>query len=297
MANIPLIAPVVGASVDWLSMSCDRMSAMAGLFDWWLDILKDRTERGYEVSWWRRHGYEGQQVDSVGYGSNGTSIIIKLSGESARRYWRALAVESTNVSRIDLATTVCPVSDVGALARDEFEAVTRLAKRRGRPITYRLIRDSLGGESLSVGSRVSDAFGRLYNKGAESRDPAYAGCWRYEVEYKRKVANAKALALLSSSEEALAITGDCYRWFSARNVRPCFAPGDVALGDLLPEETSDSQRWLKWARQSVRPGALRAVERYGWLHVALALCGKPADYMGWAAIWEGIEEEMASEAE
>ena len=162
----------------------------------------------------------------------------------------------------------------------------------GRPIGYSLLQTSEHSDTLYIGSRSSDAYGRLYDKGAESKAEAYAGCWRYEVEYKRKPALAKARALWSSPDTEAAIQGDCYRWFSDRRVLPCFRPGAAVVGGEVPTEVADDERWLAWVRRCVQPRARELVKRYGWRYVAETCAGGIVSIEEWLSLTTGVEFEL-----
>jgi DNA relaxase NicK len=294
--NITLKAPIVGAAIDWLSMSCNRADAVAALFDWFRDKVAELKDEGYDAKPWGGHGYQGISIDGFGWGFNGVSCIIQLSGERARRYWRALAMESTNVSRIDLAVTIRPLSDVGALARDEYEAIARLAPRRGRPIRRQVTQGNDGGETLYIGSKKSDQLGRLYNKGVESRNPAYAGCWRYEVQYRDKIAYGKTRALLSTQEENKTIEGDVYRWFSSRGVSPIFIPGSGQGIAVDVKAVPDDERFLAWVRRCVQPRGRLLVKRYGWRFVAEACVGRITSEADWESLVRDVEIELQEDS-
>lgn len=274
MSIIPLNAPVLGAHVDWLSMSCDRATSVAALFDWKKERFAELSEAGYVAKPWGDHGYRGERIDDVIFGFNGTSLLVQLRSDEARRNWRSLAVQATNISRIDLATTIKPRADVGALARDGYEAARRFRPQRARPTGCSIVEDSKGGQTLYIGSRVSENYGRLYDKGKQSGEEAYSGCWRYEVEYKGKTALAKGRALLAAPRETEAVTGDVHRWFSARGVDPRFRAGSGSLDSAVPGRLADDEAWLSYCRKCVQPRNRKLRGRRTWLEAAEACCGR-----------------------
>lgn len=143
-----------------------------------------------------------------------------------------------------------------------------------------------------MGSGASAQYGRLYNKAVESKDPIYAGCWRYEVEYKDKPAYAKTRALIAAPSEQAAITGDVYRWFDRRGVHPCFAPGNVELVLENVASVADDERFLGYVRKYLQKRAKSLVARYGWRYIAECFAGPITTYEEWESLVRGVEFEM-----
>lgn len=274
MSSIPLIAPVIGAHVDWLSMTCNRESSVAGLFDWVKGRTGELREEGNVPKPWHQYGYQGARIAEVTYGIDRTSLLIILSGDEARRNWRPLANEATNISRIDLATTIKPSTDPGPLARDGYTAATRHSADRGSHRGCSIVEDSKGGTTLYIGSRASENFGRLYDKGRQSGKPEFAGAWRYEVEYKGKQALAKGRSLLAAPREPEAVTGDVHRWFSTRGVAPRFRAGSGSLDSPVPRRVADDEAWLSYLEKCVQPRNRKLGGRRTWLEIAEAACGR-----------------------
>lgn len=292
MTNIPLYAPIVGATIDWLSVSCNRPLSIAAFLSWRDATFERLQEGGYELRSWGTHGWQGHQAGSVRFASSRGNIIVQVSGGEAERNWYDLVMASTNVSRIDLATTVRPLSDASSTARDGFDVAKGLPARIGRPISYSLIQTTSSSDTLYVGKGSSDSYGRVYDKGAESGDPLLAGLWRYEVEYKRKVADAKARALLKAKEVPQIIAGDVYRWFNARGITPCYRPGAVESMSETPKVEPDDERKLRWLRSSVQPLAKKLTSRYGWRYVAEACVGRITSHADWESLVRDVEIEL-----
>lgn len=275
MGIIPVTAPVIGAHVDWLSMSCDRSESVAALLRWRALTFERLRDEGNEPKRWGGHGYVGQEIGAVGFANSRESFIIKLSGDEAASHWRDIAGYATGISRLDLAVDIRPDIRAGSLAGESFESVRTAPPRRGRPVSYSLIDTLRESKTLYIGKPKSDQRARLYDKAIESGDPRYKGCWRYEVQYRRKVSLARAHSLLKAPQEATAIVGDVHRWFDSRGVRPCFLPGPArGLSGPPPRVADDDRRFAYW-RRCIQPGARRAADRYGWLRVAHELVGHP----------------------
>lgn len=286
------MAPVVGASVDWISMSSHAPSGVAALLRYRDVRSEELRDAGWTVKPWGGHGYAGVQFEQIRFASNRSSVLLQLSGERASRDWRGAVAHATNVSRLDLATTARPDPGASAVARDSYHAATAVANRAGRPIAYTLLTASDGADTLYVGKRASDQFGRLYNKGLQSKEAVWEGCWRYEVEFKRAMAKETAKALLAAPDEKLAVEGTCHRWFSARRVTPCYRPGSVVDPVTAPSAVADDERWLAWVRRCVQPRARELAVRYGWRYVAEACVGRIETVEDYLTLCRGIEFEL-----
>lgn len=285
-------ADVVAAGVDWLSMSCDAPSGIAALLSYRDNLVRGCLDAGFKLRPWGGHGYVGIRIEHCRFAVGRAGVLVQLSSERARRDWRLVVQHSSNVSRIDLATTVRADPGAGSLARGGYQAVTRSARGAGRPIGYALLQTSTGADTLYVGSRASDQFGRLYDKGRESGDAALANCWRYEVEYKRRPALDQARALYASEAEALTVAGTCHRWFAARRIDPVYRPGELGDAVSLAAPVADDTRWLEWVRRCVQPRAREMVKRYGWRFIAETCAGHITtveEYLSWS---RGIEYEL-----
>jgi hypothetical protein len=148
------------------------------------------------------------------------------------------------------------------------------------------------GDTLYVGSRKSDMLGRLYDKGRESQDPAYEGCWRWEVQYRRSYALSALRALSCSQDPAESIKATVASWFRDRGVRASFSTTAYPLPVRPARPVDDDARWLAWARKSVAPRAAQLGKRYGWRYIAETLVGPIRTYEAWLSLLEGIEIEL-----
>ena len=148
------------------------------------------------------------------------------------------------------------------------------------------------GDTLYVGSRKSDVLGRLYDKGRESKEPEYAGCWRWELQYRRAPAMLAMRGLLAAANPAETILATVGGWFRDRNVPATFASGSLAVDHRSSRPVPDDKRWLAYARKYVQPRAREMVKRYGWRFVAETLCGPIATYEDWETMVRGLEFEL-----
>jgi hypothetical protein len=164
-------------------------------------------------------GYRGEQCGSAAFGVRFDSQIVRLSGVVAREFWTQAYSLSTNVTRLDVMATVFPSDGNHKRLGAHHRQLRRRKKRRGRPPKFKFWYGPDGPEAFVVGRRVSDSFGRCYDKGIESRLPEYRGTLRYEAELKRALATQWAKQLDHSNSEASDAAKMVHAFFSVRASR------------------------------------------------------------------------------
>lgn len=212
---------------------------------------------------WRFFGYHGYiyshpTMGHFAYGESDNDImgvIVQSSGMMSHRYLHMFASPAHRWTRVDLRVDVRSFFQKPCLASECYQWIVENGIRSR---TYSLIKNTLGGETLYIGSRTSEEFGRMYDKGIDMGEVA-GRLWRYEIELKRSKAKAAVSSLLtymsrsSQSEAAIAVT--VYDWFDKRQVPPIFRRSDTKGLDLrvqMQEELTDDTK-LVWLRKQVSP--------------------------------------------
>src|SRR5215216_1744637 len=130
------------------------------------------------------NGYQGGYCGGAFFGERDDGYHIHIPGAWAGILWSTLHDDRLHYSRFDLEVTWQFDTD----DRERGEAFFRQASEfnRLRPLKQqrkvRRIEDDGDGVTVYIGSRKSEHFCRLYDKGAETGDEAYERSWRYEVE-------------------------------------------------------------------------------------------------------------------
>lgn len=268
------IAPEMSAGVDWLTCTAQHPHRVAGLLSFGRDVLEQEKGAGGLARAWHWQGFSGWTAGGAGYGFNGSRAIVRLSGATARESAADAISLSDNVSRLDVQVTVRPDGSRNDLAKHLYESFPGSGGRRGRPISRSLIQTNYGGDSLYIGRRISDSYGRIYNKSAEEREKTDRPRWRYEVEFKRKVAAAQAQAFSKAANKDTWVVGRVYHWFTDRHCSPPISP--VASPTERGNARGDSAqaRRIQWLRRGVKPVVQQLALEYGWPDV-LSLLGVP----------------------
>jgi hypothetical protein len=224
---------------------------------------------GYLTDDWYFHGYNGFIVRGhghVSYGERaGQGSIIQAGGPMSSKIWANTVRIADNVSRFDIAVDVelsHPDSSVAQVCYDFLQQVPKKDRRR----KIELYKGHTG-DTLYIGSRKSNKFGRLYDKSGE-RGMLPGRTWRYEVELKSGPATQVTDTLLekweqrSNSSETMGdlICQTVYRFFSDREVEPLFDHKGRGIKMMeIKTETSLGQKLL-WLRGQVRPSVQKLVE-------------------------------------
>lgn len=181
--------------------------------------MEREVERGEEVRPFRFSGYNGYYAGSVSFGRRYDGDILRLSSAAAKEHWAQSVLFSTNVSRLDVQVTVRPPEGTQRRLLKHHQQIRRLQRKRGRPATFKFWYGPSGPEAAMLGSRQSDFFGRIYDKGIESRLPEYEGTLRYEVELKRSPAKALSAQLDQTEFSEAIIASVVHKFVSVRGCR------------------------------------------------------------------------------
>jgi len=261
---------VVAADVDWLTCTATTRDGQASLWKVGQRMLHRTECEGEHATRWHANGYEGWTNGPVSLGARADSCILRVSGQQAGYEWRESLAASENCSRIDFAVD-CELDDpVTSVSRQIYGNVGHVKPPNGRPPTRRLIVSGDGGSTVYIGSRVSEQFGRVYDKGIESKSRPAGHWWRFEVEYKGAQSYAQGQRLLSVDDHRVLCCATVASWFRARANYSYTSPS-IDFSILRSKERSSDERKLSWLSQGVRPTVQYLVERYGRERVLRAL--------------------------
>lgn len=264
------------ADVDWITATLPGSASPLDLLRW--DGARAKTMRALNLEGqakpWTWMGYVGRQVEGLAWGDREDGSILRASGQVAAVLWRSLPTDRINVSRLDIAHTFWFPED-----RPDFAAQMALAAcqsrdagglDRRRRITH--VRGFGDGDTLYLGSRASDQYGRLYDKWRETGDDFYKYAWRAEIEYKRRPAVGCFRWLRAHHGPAVGMAETARQWFESRGVAiPGVDPGAAGFyPQTAARNTTDAAR-LDWLAVQVSPTVARLVDKLGRPAVEYAL--------------------------
>lgn len=253
---------VKSAQIDYFTITAKLSSAG----EVWkrAKMVAQTLELTYTPRPWRFFGYQGfiyshPIVGHFAYGESSNDlmgVIAQGSGELSARFCSAFFVEASRWSRIDLAVTVELDQADETIAEGYYNYVNNNGYGHR---TYSIIKNTLGGSTLYVGSRSSNEFGRIYDKGIESKiTPVKGKIWRYEVELKGEKSKIASNQLKIYGDhmdhKSHPIVTTVYDWFNARGCAPIFLRrGQDGLDLVLHAENKSYDQKLVWLRKQVSP--------------------------------------------
>lgn len=251
MPSIP--ACVIESRLDYITVTCTDAAEMPGFSQLgWMLLASAKADGGREVPF-RLKGYEGQHAGWCSYGTRMDSSIIQVSGAKADDWFDILFVNADHVTRLDLCVTVRFEEEDGGVAERARSECEAWKAQTGRTLDCTGLQKNGYVNTTYFGQRVSDIFGRVYDKYLESSDASYLRCWRYEIETKGVVAYRTAQHLHSGGDRQRRILSAVHRYFANRGVAVPFDRTDADMRLQSVRAPSDAVSRLKWLSESVKP--------------------------------------------
>jgi len=264
------VFPVFNCGVDWLTCSSNYKGTSNPLEEFGYSVLHKKFAGEGQLSPAKHLGYEGHQAEGIFCGRGAQGVLLQLSGPSCTPLTAEAITRSTGVSRIDLQVTVWTEGEAPRLAEWTYNLMVR---DRGHGVgrgTLRLTKGYPHGETLNVGARSSEAFGRLYDKSAEAKLGAPRLLWRYEVEWKGRRARWLATEFERLGLHPTDVSSLVHDFYTKRGVRPAF--DQVTHENAFhPFIACPTRSVLDWMRQSLSVTIAKAINQHGRQAVMEAL--------------------------
>lgn len=264
----------VEASCDWLTRTFSDERVRGRVYERAQEILELWVRDGKDAETWDWMGYSGFAVGGMSWGHRDDSDLLRLSGGTAELLFDSFANHVGNCSRLDIALTFTLARVVKGVASRNYRNLAEL-QEPAHTKNYSLIVNNKGGETLYVGSRRSDQFGRVYDKNAEEGTGPVGERWRYEVEFKAERASRALTRLTSTEDRRMMYVSLVYGFFMSRNVALPSMPRGLDITIPVPVEHKSADRQLAWLRRQVRPVVDRLIAKglSGEVMAALGLEG------------------------
>lgn len=268
--HTPTDARVHAVGVDWLTATASTGERGDLLWQVGQRLLVQSQSEGEFPTRWHAHGYEGWSVPHVALGARGDGTYLRLSGHKCRDQWKEAVGAAEHRTRTDLAVDVHLAPPMPLFTRERYSDALHKPSKGGRPTKKSLTINSDGGSTLYIGSRTSEGFGRLYDKGRETGTLPAGQWWRWELEAKQGLAEWVVDQLRASEEPEKRMLSIVSQWFTERGARGLPAYSDAAFykGN---REMSTAEQQLQWLATGVRPTVARLVSKLGAERVAAAL--------------------------
>lgn len=247
------------AGVDWVTATTQNERVGCA----WMNIWhrhKDKLEG--PVTAVRMHGFAGLKCEGMTWAQRETDgrFMVVASGQAAGELWPKLVLTDSRLTRVDLCVDCWLDQARPDVAKNIYRVLTSPAwdANRVKHTLFQSCGNSSGksGQTLYCGSRSSQAMGRLYDKGLETKTIRGGTWWRYEVEYKAGQAAqiSKLLRETDVSKYGAVIQGTVHRWFTDRFIGPLFDRGcteGMHTATYVAKTTNEKR--VAWLHTQVRP--------------------------------------------
>jgi len=258
----------VCSGVDWITVTQRPGAEMEILRQQAYALAAVELSRGEFGRPWFASGYEGFSVGGVFYGERYDGCIFQLSGVVSAAHWQRAYEHCASVTRIDLQVTVCTREDPYVVLQRHWKELKRHAAKMQKPPKHRIIVDGSKAVTLYSGAPASARYGRIYDKGRESKQKAFQSCVRYELVLRGRKAKAVTCLLSRSRDSKLQIALRSLVFFqergcSLRSIINLF--GESTFLNVLksPIVPSTLERKSEWIAKAVRPTVLQIEARIG----------------------------------
>lgn len=244
--------PVSGGMVDWLTATTQSQSM--GML--WLEKFNDSRQEENQVRSAGVKGFKGMKSGEMSWMYRGYDQRYMLIARSAtaNRMWPAMVGPKSQVSRVDWAVDVTLDPRQPGLPGEMYRVLGKVANRWKTAV----ILNSDLGQTLYTGSRSSDMYGRLYDKGVQMGKLQPGEYYRYEVEIKGQRAR-EAVGRMQEFETDTDrlpswISSNVKEFFSRRFVPVAFeADPDLEDWRSVYVRQTDARKRLTWLRTQVKP--------------------------------------------
>lgn len=265
------ISSFLEVGVDYITATSHQRNPADSLYSFGRWMVSEEASNGCKSGDWRASGYRGFRAGRACVGIGRQGCIVRASGESASEYWNQLYHVADNITRLDLQVTTHNGRVAPDRIRKHHAETKRAACGRGRPAAFKCFYGPNGAETLVLGSRASDRYCRIYDKGLESGEQRYRDAVRYELELKRDAALNMAGYLDSQENDQALMVAEVHKFLCNRGTHSGFYNCNCrrfvdcvhelrqssALSVTGRQRAPELTRVLKWLRVCVSPSVTR----------------------------------------
>lgn len=257
--------------LDWLTVTCHKPERRLPFVNLSRELLKLSESQGGLARPWHWKRYRGAHAGGVTWGTRDDSDILQLSGPYADEWFDTVWTNADNCTRVDLAVTVKIGDGIGELLRSHEAEAIEAKRAKGTGPNVSLIGSEGVPATLYLGTRVSDLFARIYDKGLESGEGDYSGYLRYELEIKGDPALSACTWLHSAGDRPSRIRNALFQHLTRRGIQPRFSCVGEPVRIKAVRPRSDTTTRLAWLSSTVRPTTQALIAKGLWREVFDAL--------------------------
>lgn len=176
------------SGIDWLTLTWPRHASDPIADEVTHAELAAQRDREEKLRPWKALGFEGIAGTGIKVGSSADMRILIISGETAGYRAMSLLKSCGRPTRLDIASTLLLCSEARSLGSYLLGSTNGKTSPNSRPRKRTFTHCTAGSFSASIGSRTSETYIRVYDKGVEQRSHKPGVRWRAEVEFKAATA-------------------------------------------------------------------------------------------------------------
>ena len=268
------ITKSVYSGIDYLRLTALDHSPVSA---WEAIVLPEflAEERAGRKPHWRwLLGYYGRVGEHCFVGKSDTGAMIQLSGALAWSRWHDASLHSKRCTRIDLQVTFPCEAPADDILHDAFMSGSHRKFGRGKPPEIQIVDTNYGAKMLTIGSRQSELYGRMYDKYKESKMPEYKDCIRWEVEVKGKEALDLHGWMLDNKNEPTAVRSLVHHFWEARGMTPPWGMFDGMDVPVPVKRSKTDETKLAWIATQVRPSMKDLIDKGKAIELARSIAGR-----------------------
>jgi len=247
------MAKFVFQGVDYLRLTSNDHGPVEG----WMDVAEheymaeDRAGRRAHYRWILN--YYGRVGEHIFVGKNEEGAMVQVSGSLANDLFRPLSRQGGRCSRIDLQITSQPPNGPSDYLHDAFDIMATAPHLRGKPSLVQINDTNYGAKMVTVGSRQSQLYGRIYDKGKESKLEEWQGYVRHELEVKEEQARDLHFWLMEEITREHMIKAVVGNYFEKRGCPMYWQDFDTRETPVIEKRTKTDATKLAWLSTQVAP--------------------------------------------
>lgn len=257
------MAKLMDAGVDYFRATTRDASIGA---DWAESMeLVAAESRGYGILPTARGwlGYNGRLIGKTFLGARSDGWMAQVSGGEAHARWSDFMPARANITRIDCQVTCKIAMPCEIYLSQLWTALCHKKQEAGRAKKLACFSERHGVTGIAIGSRSSQCYIRIYDKGFEQEMKEVRDLLRWEVEAKDTFATTLAYLLESGSdlrESAISVVRTvCEKSGVSVPLVETYEKQDLAAPALTPSVFTQ----LRWLRDGVSPTVRRLIDLVG----------------------------------
>jgi len=253
------------AGCDYITVTAASSAARKDLVEFGKYLVRDAVRGGAKQTVCRTLGYKGESAPGVSWGQRDDSALLRTTSHKAAEHWNQIFDLGEHCTRFDVQITLRTEQTPHEIMSAVWKRNPGWTTGEGRKSKVKKVVGPSGIESMFFGSRQSEKFFRIYDKGIESGDEWYRMAVRWELEFKGDCSQSFA-DQLSRSENPDGSMVATVLGFADRRLRIRPSAGNLpecAGNEIICRQTSEPARGcnkeLRWLYHSVRPCVERLI--------------------------------------